>query len=70
MKIQRKKVLKIAIDSPTAAGAGIVTKTISKRYNLFYLDIGKIYRMIAYLKIKFPKKFNKKFLKKNKRFKN
>ena len=64
MKIQRKKILKIAIDSPAAAGAGTVAKTISKHYNLFYLDTGKIYRMIAYLKIKFPKKFNQKFLKK------
>ena len=64
MKIQRKKILKIAIDSPAAAGAGTLAKSISKHYNLFYLDTGKIYRMIAYLKIKFPKKFNLKFLKK------
>ena len=64
MKIQRKKILKIAIDSPAAAGAGTLAKSISKHYNLFYLDTGKIYRMIAYLKIKFPKKFNQKFLKK------
>ena len=64
MIIQRKNILKIAIDSPAAAGAGTVAKTISKHYNLFYLDTGKIYRMIAYLKIKFPKKFNQKFLKK------
>ena len=62
MKI-RKKILKIAIDSPAAAGAGTVAKAISKHYNLFYLDTGKIYRFIAYLKIKFPKKFNNKFLK-------
>ena len=64
MKIQRKKILKIAIDSPAAAGAGTLAKSISKHYNLFYLDTGKIYRMIAYLKLKFPKKFNQKFLKK------
>jgi len=55
--------LKIAIDSPAAAGAGTLAKTISKHYNLFYLDTGKIYRMIAYLKIKFPKKFSQKFIK-------
>ena len=61
--IQRKNILKIAIDSPAAAGAGTVAKTISKHYNLFYLDTGKIYRFIAYLKIKFPKKFNNKFIK-------
>ena len=63
MKIA-KKFLKIAIDSPAAAGAGTLAKSISKHYNLYYLDTGKIYRMIAYLKIKFPKKFNLKFLKK------
>ncbi|WP_440635203.1 (d)CMP kinase [Candidatus Pelagibacter sp. HIMB1746] len=61
--IKRKNILKIAIDSPAAAGAGTVAKTISKHYNLFYLDTGKIYRFIAYLKIKFPKKFNNKFIK-------
>ena len=61
--IKRKNILKIAIDSPAAAGAGTVAKTLSKHYNLFYLDTGKIYRFIAYLKIKFPKKFNNKFIK-------
>ena len=59
---KRKNILKIAIDSPAAAGAGTVAKAISKHYNLFYLDTGKIYRYIAYLKIKYPKKFKKKFL--------
>ena len=61
---RKKKFLKIAIDSPAAAGAGTLAKAISKHYNLYYLDTGKIYRMVAYLKIKFPKKFNQKFLKK------
>ena len=64
MKIQRKNILKIAIDSPAAAGAGTLAKAISKHYNLFYLDTGKIYRVIAYLKLKFPNKFNQDFLKK------
>mgnify|MGYP001318738136 FL=1 len=31
--IKRKGILKIAIDSPAAAGAGTVAKTISKYYN-------------------------------------
>jgi cytidylate kinase len=62
--IKRKNIIKVAIDSPAAAGAGTLAKTISKHYNLFYLDTGKIYRMIAYLKIKFPKQFNQKFIKK------
>jgi cytidylate kinase len=61
--IKRKNILKVAIDSPAAAGAGTLAKAISKHYNLFYLDTGKIYRMIAYLKLRYPKKFNHKFIK-------
>ena len=61
--IKRKNILKIAIDSPAAAGAGTLAKALSKHYNLFYLDTGKIYRFIAYLKLKFPNKFNNKFIK-------
>ena len=64
MKIIKKNKIKVAIDSPAAAGAGTLAKKISKHYNLYYLDTGKIYRLIAYLKIKFPQKFNKKFIKK------
>ena len=64
MKINKKNIIKIAIDSPAAAGAGTLAKKISKHYNLYYLDTGKIYRLIAYLKIKFPKKFNNSFIKK------
>ena len=62
MKI-KKKILKIAIDSPAAAGAGTIAKKISSHYNLFYLDTGKIYRLIAFLKITYPKNFNLKFIK-------
>ena len=61
--IKRKNIIKIAIDSPAAAGAGTLAKAISKHYNLFYLDTGKIYRMIAYLKLKFPDKFTQSFIK-------
>ena len=63
MKINIKK-LKIAIDSPAAAGAGTLAKKISNHYNLYYLDTGKIYRYIAYLKIRYPKKFDTSFIKK------
>ena len=63
MRKNTKKILKIAIDSPAAAGAGTLAKTISKHYNLNYLDTGKIYRFIALQKIKHPKKFNEKYLK-------
>ena len=62
--MQKKKLIKIAIDSPAAAGAGTLAKTISKYYNLLYLDTGKIYRLIAFIKINQKKKFNKKFLRK------
>jgi len=58
------KKIKIAIDSPAAAGAGTVAKAISKYFNLLYLDTGKIYRFIAFLKIKFPQKYSYKFIKK------
>ncbi len=58
-----KKKLKIAIDSPAAAGAGTLAKAISKHYNLIYIDTGKIYRFIALHKLENAKKFNLKFIK-------
>ena len=61
---KKKRFMMIAIDSPAAAGAGTVAKSISKHYNLFYLDTGKIYRMIAYIKINQNKKFDNNYLKK------
>ena len=61
---KRKNIITVAIDSPAAAGAGTLAKKISNHYNLYYLDTGKIYRFIAILKLKFPKKFNQKFIKK------
>ena len=61
---KKKKFITIAIDSPAAAGAGTLAKSISKHYNLLYLDTGKIYRLIAYIKIYQKKKFNINFLKK------
>ena len=61
--IKRKNIIKIAIDSPAAAGAGTIAKAISSHYKLFYLDTGKIYRFIAYLKINFPSKYSLKFVK-------
>ena len=56
--------IKVAIDSPAAAGAGTQAKLISKNYNLFYLDTGKIYRLIANIKINNPLKYNYSFIKK------
>ena len=60
MKIKN---IKIAIDSPAGAGAGTQSKLLSKHYNLFYLDTGKFYRILAYYKIKNPKKFNLTYIK-------
>ena len=62
MKI--KKIIKVAIDSEASAGGGTQAKLISKHYNLLYLDTGKIYRLIAYYKIKYPKKFSTIFVNK------
>ena len=60
----KRKILKVAIDSPAAAGAGTQAKLISKHYNLMHLDTGRIYRYIAYVKIYKPKKFNYNYIKK------
>ena len=62
--IKRKNIIKIAIDSPAAAGAGTQAKLISKHYNLLQLETGLIYRYIANIKIREPKKFNYQYLKK------
>ena len=64
MKFKKKGTIKIAIDSPAAAGAGTLAKTISKHYNLFYLDTGKIYRYIANLKLKSSRNLSISLLKK------
>ena len=62
--LKRKKILKVAIDSPAAAGAGTQAKLISKHYNLLQLDTGRIYRYLANIKIKEPGKYNYNYLKK------
>ena len=62
MKLRNR--IKVAIDSPAGAGAGTQAKLISKHYNLFYLDTGKIYRVLAFFKLKNPTKFNYTYIKK------
>jgi cytidylate kinase len=62
MKLKKK--IKVAIDSPAAAGAGTQAKLISKHFNLFYLDTGKIYRLIANVKLTHPKKYSHALIKK------
>ena len=67
---KKNNLLTIAIDSPAAAGAGTQAKLIAKEYNLLYLDTGKIYRFIGYLKIKNKNKLKYDFVKKkNKSYK-
>ena len=61
---KRKNIITVAIDSPAAAGAGTQAKMISMHYNLFYLDTGKCYRFIGYLKLNNFKKFSYNFIKK------
>ena len=60
---KRKNIITVAIDSPAAAGAGTQAKLISKHYNLFYLDTGKIYRYIGSLVLNNKKKFSYKLVK-------
>ena len=59
----KKKKIKIAIDSPAAAGAGTVAKKIAKHYKLLYLDTGKIYRFIGKNFLENKKKIKYKNLK-------
>ncbi len=61
--MKKKKFITVAIDSEASAGGGTQAKLISKHYNLYYLDTGKIYRYIAFLKKKYPKKFGYTYLK-------
>ena len=61
---KRKKIIKVAIDSPAAAGAGTQAKLISRYYNLLHLDTGRCYRYVANLKISNPSKYNFSFIKK------
>ena len=64
MKKNKSYFIKVAIDSPAAAGAGTLAKSLSKHYNLLYIDTGKLYRLLALHKLKNPKKFNLNSLKK------
>ena len=52
------------MDSGAAAGAGTVAKSIANHFKLFYLDTGKIYRVIGKLRLQNIKKFNYSLIKK------
>ncbi len=60
----KKKLFQVAIDSPAASGAGTQAKLICKHYNFFYLDTGKLYRILGKLFLKNNKKINYKLFKK------
>ena len=62
--MKQKTYITVAIDSPAAAGAGTQSLLIAKHYNLNYLDTGKIYRYIGWLRIKNKKKFSYNLIKK------
>ncbi len=62
--MKKKFFITVAIDSPAAAGAGTQSKLIAKHYKLLYLDTGKIYRYIGYLKLKSEKQFSYKLVEK------
>ena len=61
---KKKNLITVAIDSPAAAGAGTQAKLISKHYNLFYLDTGKIYRFIGMLKLNSQNNFSYNLIRK------
>ena len=63
--MKKKKFITVAIDSEASAGGGTQAKLISKHYNLYYLDTGKIYRFIANLKFSKQVKYNFQNIKKN-----
>jgi len=62
--LKKKTFITVAIDSPAASGAGTQSKLIAKKYNLFYLDTGKIYRYLGLLRLKFKDKFTYNLIKK------
>ena len=45
--MKRKTKIKVGVDSPSAAGAGTISKMLAKNYRLLYCDTGKIYRYMA-----------------------
>ncbi len=60
----KKKLFQVAIDSPAASGAGTQAKLISKYFNFYYLDTGKLYRILGKLYLKNNRKINYSIFKK------
>lgn len=49
---QSLKKIVIAIDGPAGSGKSTIAKSLSKRYGVYYLDTGSMYRAVAYKVIK------------------
>ena len=68
--MKKKNYLKVAIDSPAGSGAGTQAKLISEHYKLYYLDTGKLYRILGKVFLKNDSKINyslfRKIIKKTK----
>jgi len=47
----------ISIDGPSGSGKEKIAKYIAKKYNLFHLDSGLLYRRLTYLILKKKNKF-------------
>lgn len=45
--------MKVAIDGPAGSGKSTVSKIISNKFDLLYIDTGAMYRACAYISIKF-----------------
>jgi len=59
-----KKKLLIAIDGTSSSGKGTLAKNLAKKYRLFHLDSGKLYRFLAFKILSSKtKKINYQFLK-------
>jgi len=59
-----KKKLLIAIDGTSSSGKGTLAKNLAKKYRLFHLDSGKLYRFLAFKILgSKTKKINYEFLK-------
>jgi len=61
--LKNKQLITVAIDSPAAAGGGTQAKLIARHYNLLHLDTGRIYRIVGKMRLKNPRKFSYKKIK-------
>ena len=50
----------ISVDGPSGSGKERIAKYIAKKYNLYHLDSGLLYRRLTYLILKKKINFNNK----------